>query len=42
MRGDRVFIPVGTDEMLPNDTVVVFTLPEVRDEVLRLFRDPKG
>ncbi len=42
VREDRVFIPTGTDEMLPGDSVVVFTLPEVRDEVLRLFRRAKG
>lgn len=42
VREDRVFIPGGTDEMLPGDTVVVFTLPEVREDVLRLFRRPKG
>jgi trk system potassium uptake protein len=42
VRDDRVFIPGGTDEMLPGDTVVVFTLPKVRDEVLRLFRNPKA
>jgi trk system potassium uptake protein TrkA len=42
VREDRVFIPGGTDEMLPGDSVVVFTLPEVRDEVLRLFRRVKS
>ncbi len=37
VRGDRVFVPGGTDEIAPGDTVVVFTLPEVRDELLKLF-----
>lgn len=42
VRGDSVFIPRGTDEIQPGDTVVVFTLPGVTQEVLRMFRDPKG
>jgi trk system potassium uptake protein TrkA len=42
VRGSKVFIPRGTDEIQGGDTVVVFTLPEVTQEVLRLFRDPKG
>ncbi len=41
VRGDRVFIPGGTDFIEPGDTVVVFTLPAVRDEVIRLFRNPR-
>jgi trk system potassium uptake protein TrkA len=40
VRGDRVFIPSGTDEILPDDTVVMFTVPEVSQAVLRMFRDP--
>ncbi len=42
VRGTEVFIPRGTDEIQPGDTVVVFTLPEVTQEVLRMFRDPKA
>jgi trk system potassium uptake protein TrkA len=41
VRGTRVFIPSGTDEILPGDTVVMFTVPEVSQDVLRMFRDPK-
>lgn len=41
VREREVFVPRGTDEVLPGDVVVVFTVPEVREEVLRLFRDPK-
>ena len=41
VRENGVFVPRGTDEVLPGDVVVVFTVPEVREEVLRLFRDPK-
>lgn len=41
VRADEVFIPGGTDFIEPGDTVVVFTLPEVREEVLRLFRAPR-
>ena len=41
VREHKVFVPRGTDEVLPGDVVVVFTVPEVREEVLRLFRDPK-
>ena len=41
VREHNVFVPRGTDEVLPGDVVVVFTVPEVREEVLRLFRDPK-
>ncbi len=41
VRGSRVFVPRGTDEVVSGDVVVVFTVPEVREEVLRLFRDPR-
>ena len=41
VREREVFVPRGTDEVLSGDVVVVFTVPEVREEVLRLFRDPK-
>ena len=41
VRKGRVFIPSGTDELLPGDTVVVFTTPDVSQDVLRMFRDPK-
>jgi len=41
VREREVFVPRGTDEVLSGDVVVVFTIPEVREEVLRLFRDPK-
>jgi len=40
VRGEKVFIPSGTDEIHPGDMVVVFTLPDVRTEVVRLFKDP--
>ena len=41
VRKDRVFVPGGTDEILPGDAVVVFALPAARDEVLTLFRKPR-
>jgi len=41
VRERSVFVPRGTDEVLSGDVVVVFTVPDVREEVLRLFRDPK-
>ena len=41
VRDKEVFVPSGTDEVLSGDVVVVFTVPEVREEVLRLFHDPK-
>ena len=41
VRDGRVFIPSGTDEIVPEDTVVLFTKPEVSQDVLRMFRDPK-
>ena len=41
VRGDRVFIPSGTDEIMTDDTVVVFTHPELSQDVLRMFSDPK-
>jgi len=42
VRDMTVFIPLGTDEIFEGETVVVFTLPEVREDVLRLFRDPRA
>jgi trk system potassium uptake protein TrkA len=40
VRDREVFVPRGTDQIVPGDVVVLFTLPEVREDVLRLFRDP--
>ncbi len=37
MRQDEVFIPSGDDSIEPEDLVVVFALPSVRDQVTRLF-----
>ena len=42
VRGKSVFIPSGTDEILPDDIVVMFTLPDVSQQVQRMFRDPKS
>ena len=42
VRGGKVFIPSGSDHIEPDDQVVVFTKPDVRDEVVRLFRDPSS
>jgi len=41
VREREVFVPGGTDEILPGDVVVIFTTPDVRHDVLRWFRDPK-
>ncbi len=42
VRGPKVFVPRGTDEILEEDIVIAFTLPEVRNDVLRLFRNPRS
>ncbi|MFH1809246.1 MAG: Trk system potassium transporter TrkA [Pseudomonadota bacterium] len=36
-RNDDAFVPSGDDAIQPDDLVVVFALPKVRDEVTRLF-----
>ena len=40
VRDNRVFVPRGTDELVAGDVVIVFTLPEVALEAMRMFRDP--
>ena len=42
VREGTVFIPSGTDEILSGDTVVLFTSPEVSQDVQRMFQDPKS
>lgn len=37
IRGDSVFIPVGSSKINPNDRVVVFTLPKSIPEVEKIF-----
>jgi len=38
LRGDQFLLPTGETQIQPGDTIVVFSLPEARQEVERLFQ----
>ena len=42
VRDGSVWIPSGTDALQPNDTVLVFALPEARPAIEDLFRERSG
>ena len=40
VREGAVFVPSGTDEIQSGDKVIVFTTPDARTSVVRMFKDP--